>query len=40
MKRFAALFAAVVMIFTIGACVNGQASNPDSDENTAVVQSV
>lgn len=40
MKKFAAIFAAAVMMITIGACVNGQAANSGTGEKTAVVQSL
>lgn len=40
MKKFAAIFAAAVMMITIGACVNGQAANSGTGEKTAVVKSL
>ena len=39
MSKFAALFAAAVMVITIGACVNGQASGTAASEPAAVTQS-
>lgn len=38
MSKFAAIFAAAVVIFTLGACVNGRTQT--SDENTAIVTAV
>ena len=40
MSKFAALFAAAVMVITIGACVNGQTSEPETDRPAAVTQSM
>ncbi len=38
MKKLAAIFAAAVMVFTIGACVQGKASDPQSNGSAAVVR--
>ena len=40
MKKLAAIFTAAVMVITIGACVNGQASGYDEGEPAAVTRSV
>lgn len=40
MSKLAALFAAAVMVITIGACINGQASGSAVIDPAAVTQSV
>lgn len=40
MKKFAAIFAAAVMVITIGACANGQASGADASEKASFVQNL
>ena len=40
MKKLAALFTAAVMVITIGACVNGQASGYVTGEPASVTQSI
>ena len=40
MKKLAALFTAAVMVITIGACINGQASGFAAGEPASVTQSV
>ena len=37
MSKFAAIFAAVVMLITLGACISG---HTDGFENTAIVSAV
>lgn len=40
MEKFAAIFMAAVIAFTIGACAQGKTGDPNPDNGAAVEQSV